>query len=606
MKKKEELKQLHQVINDAFYAIEKAEDFPKYFYDAFLNGDVTMYQKEITEKKTFHENWITTIESYFPSLDKITKTYKTGLRYEQEVNPIEKAKKINSDSVRHLAQNTQYVRDVTPDGFVTPKKILTTHAEIEVGIYENRFVKTLIDRLYEFVYRRHEVVKENVDDLNSKHFNLNANFDMYGTDTELKVNLVTKDILPEDHHTKQESNYKMLGRINFLLKQVGGLKNSQFMRELEKAKPVIPPIMQTSILLKNVDYKNAYHLWLYLDKYHILDFEIETKEKNLTFDRYYQKNVHQMALLNFSYIYGNQEILSDHYQYLNEREYRRKSIHVVTKSLEDVLQSKEALSLGGSNTINEYYLEQNKEIFKKRLDLQMAENPNFEVAFKRAIRETNEITDALYQGFFEYDDLISDEEFFRGSRVKRTTEDDIKDLQRKIRIQRMIREVGEVNYNNQIRFERQLMNELKELNKDYLKEEQKRILLEKDKVILQDKIALENKDLTRKQNQMKNHLDKVFAKREQIRLSNQKLNEDIKDYKEQLKEFEKEALRTAKTDAKTLFDKEKKQQEAKLLKALETLDKRIIENHNKNQEKFKAATIKSKKQTAEKIKKIYK
>lgn len=606
MKKKEDLKQLHQVINDAFYVIEKEENFPKYFYDAFLNGDVTMYQKEITEKKTFHENWITTIESYFPSLDKITKTYKTGLRYEQEVNPIEKAKKINSDSVRHLAQNTQYVRDVTPDGFVTPKRILTTHAEIEVGIYENRFIKTLIDRLYEFVYRRHEVVKENVDDISSRHFNLNSTFDMYGTDANLEVKLTTKDILGEGEPAKEESNYKMLGRINFLLKQIGGLRSSQFMRELENTRPVVPPIMQTSILLKNVDYKNAYHLWLYLDKYHILDFEIETKEKNLTFDKYYRKNVHQMALLNFSYIYGNQEILSDHYQYLNEREYRRKSIHVVTKSLEEVLQSKEALSLGGSNTINEYYLQQNKEIFKKRLDLQMAENPNFEVAFKRAIRETNEITDALYQGFFEYDDLLVDEEFFRGTRKRRTTEDDIKDLQQKIRIQRMIREVGEVNYNNQIRFERQLMNELIALNNNFLKEEQKRILEEKDKIVLQDKIALENKDLRQKQDRMKKHLDKVFAKREQIRLNNQKLNAEIRAFKTKVRDFEKNALKNAKKEAKDLHEKDKAKALAREVQALKRLDKQILENEKKNEQKLKVEKQKIVKQTEEKLKKAYK
>jgi hypothetical protein len=152
MKKTSDLKQFHQILNDAFYEIEREEEFPNYFYDAFLNGDVEIYQKQIEEIKTFHEDWIGTIESFFPSLDKITKDPKSGLRYEQNVTAIEKAKKTNKDSVRHLSQNTHLIKEMRGDD-VLPKSILTTQAEIEYAIYENRFIKTLIDRLYEFVLR---------------------------------------------------------------------------------------------------------------------------------------------------------------------------------------------------------------------------------------------------------------------------------------------------------------------------------------------------------------------------------------------------------------------------------------------------------------------
>ena len=43
---------------------------------------------------------------------------------------------------------------------VIPKRILTTQAEIEYAIYENRFIKSLIDRLFDFVNRRYDLVKK--------------------------------------------------------------------------------------------------------------------------------------------------------------------------------------------------------------------------------------------------------------------------------------------------------------------------------------------------------------------------------------------------------------------------------------------------------------
>ena len=137
MKKTSDLKKFHQLLNDTYYELEKDEEFPNVFFQAFLSGESTLYQKSVSEIKTFHEDWIGTIESYFPSLDKITKNAKSGLRYDQEVTAIEKAKKTNSDSVRHLAANTHLIKEIRENNEVVPHKILTTQAEIEYGIYEN-------------------------------------------------------------------------------------------------------------------------------------------------------------------------------------------------------------------------------------------------------------------------------------------------------------------------------------------------------------------------------------------------------------------------------------------------------------------------------------
>ena len=130
MKKVSDLRKFHEQLNQVYYELEREEEFPNHFYQALLSGENEIYQKSIQESKVFHEDWIETIESYFSSLDKITRDPKSGLKYLQEVVQIEKAKKVNSDSIRHLAANTQLIKEVR-NGDVIPKQILTTQAEIE-------------------------------------------------------------------------------------------------------------------------------------------------------------------------------------------------------------------------------------------------------------------------------------------------------------------------------------------------------------------------------------------------------------------------------------------------------------------------------------------
>ena len=55
--------------------LEVDSAFAKLFYDSYLSGDRVIYQKDIIETKVFDEEWIKTLESYFPSIDKITKIH---------------------------------------------------------------------------------------------------------------------------------------------------------------------------------------------------------------------------------------------------------------------------------------------------------------------------------------------------------------------------------------------------------------------------------------------------------------------------------------------------------------------------------------------------
>ena len=143
-------KALFNMSNDEFY---------KYFENAFLNGSRTYYQKNIAETKKFDDTWIKTVESYFPSIDKITRDPRSNLKYEEDIVAIERAKKTSSKSVRHLASHTEYIKDIDENLNVTPKKILIENAEQNYATYENRFIMTLINRLFLFVRNRYEIIR---------------------------------------------------------------------------------------------------------------------------------------------------------------------------------------------------------------------------------------------------------------------------------------------------------------------------------------------------------------------------------------------------------------------------------------------------------------
>lgn len=599
MKTTADLKKFHQELNQVFYELEMAEEFPNHFYQALLSGDNTIYQKSIQESKIFHEDWIGTIESFFPSLDKITKDPKSGLKYLQEVVAIEKAKKTNSDSVRHLAQNTHLIKEIK-NGDVIPKKILNTQAEVNYAIYENRFIKTLVDRLFDFVNRRYELVKTNVETYNRKYFNLDSNFDLQDSNINLKIDLKIQDTLTDDEVAKK--NHQLLGRIQTLLKKVNGIRISPFMDELKNAKPIQPPIMKTSIILKNIDYNNCFNLWLYLDKYNTLNFDVDTKEQNLTLDRYYLRNVYQTALTAFTNVYGNQKALEEHYQYLDVREYTRKSPKIVKKSLAELMTQPDPFVME-DNQINQFFLEQNKQILQERLDKALEESSSYEVALRRALRETIAISNALFKDFFELDDDQNKEDLIFTRMVKRDLDQELLKAKDRARVARVIRETKEVDYNNAIRLEKRMLKQIVEIDKEIQKGLKKRAIEEAKKQSIEERIKIERQNLEKNQAMLSEYLEFVAEQKRLLVEESRDIQEKIKLEEKRIRDEEKKLIELEKKKAmlkyqsemKKIRDRQKKEKEQALSKAKKD---RIIE-----QKKYKEAEKRFKMKSEERIKK---
>lgn len=593
--------------------LEVDSAFAKLFYDSYLSGDRVIYQKDIIETKVFDEEWIKTLESYFPSIDKITNTPKTGIRYEQEIVPVEKAKKINSESVRHLASHTHFVKEVRDGNYVIPKKILTSYAEQEFSIYENRFIKTLIDRLFVFVNNRYNVIKDNVLSSNKNHVNISSDFNINNASVNINVDVVIKKTVNSQN---EKNNLYLLKRVEKLNRMIMAYKNSELYKKLINAPKVNPPIMQTNIIMKNPDFKNCYMLWLFLDKYNKLAYDLIVKEKNKKIDKKIEHGFNQTAMLAYLSSEANESVRKTKFDGKSDEKTIKKSAKQIKKNEDDIITNPEVLSME-DNSINEYYLKQYKNMFKKNIDEFKKTASSDEVALKQAIRMVNNISNALYQSYFE----LEDEDIFTRLVKDVDPKEEFDETKKKAQIAKIIREVKEVDYNNAIRLE-------KRLNKDMAKASTKLIK------------SLEGKTNEDAIFEVKNNLDKeidiykkakakatssvvtldgkkikVVKAKEDSKNSLKLINDTLKEKMREISKNEKErtkqkikemqAAHSKKVNdiialEKANLDKILKAKKEKKLKQKEIQDKKIKEFKLKEKEKSRSQTEKVRKELKQK------
>ena len=522
MKKRQtdKLSQFYYSYDQTFKDLEKSHTFPKTFYSALMAGKNTLYQKAMSETKTFDETWIKTIESYFPSIEKIILNPKSGLKYLEEIVPIEKAKKIRSNSIRHLASHTHFIREIR-DEVVMPKKIMTTETDIDYGTYENRFVMTLIERLFNFVRSRHELIKDNIISYQKKHFNYTSTFHISDLEVDMNLDVVFK----EDLEDKSINIYNkgILERVEYLSKRVTSIRNSPFMTLMAGEKKVLPPIMQTNVILKNVDFRNCYVLWLFLDRYNTLAYDVTVKEKDMTFDKSYQDAVERLALNTFTMVAFNQGVRKPSYDEIVEKEIIKKAFKIANIHVNDIVDTPEPIVVEDER-INQYFLQENIKIFKKRVDEEVERSSTYEVGLKRALRDTISISNAIFKHHFE---LEENDDYFSRMVKDDDVEKNLEVSKEKAKIARIIRETKEVDYNNAIRLERKLMKDIEAANQRLILMNRKKTEDEAERIKIEAALK-EQKDIATKEAQMlSDNLELVNQNRETLSLEKKQVDENI-------------------------------------------------------------------------------
>ena len=546
MKKEETLdkKRVNDDLSLYYQRLDKAlfnmsnDEFYKYFENAFLNGSRTYYQKNIAETKKFDDTWIKTVESYFPSIDKITRDPRSNLKYEEDIVAIERAKKTSSKSVRHLASHTEFIKEIDENLNVTPKKILIENAEQNYATYENRFIMTLINRLFLFVRNRYEIIKNNVESEQRDHLSGNVNFNFNKTNVEMNFDMTIKKDL--DDKSINEHNHDLLNRTEKLNYLISGLKNSKFMQLLSGANPVHPPIMKTNVITKNPEFRNAYNLWIFLDKYSILGYDVTIKEKDLEFDDGFIDDVNKLFAINYATILGNQiNRLEKYNEPKGYEELVKKKTKIARQNPKDFVPNPDLIEMEETH-LNEYFLQEYKALLDESIRREKEADESEEetdAEIKRALRKTTDIVNGLYDAKFE----ISEESDVLHRLEEKDLEKEYALALKQLRYAKLIREVKEVDYNNFYRTERRLLRLLSNTNTQMIKklteerkyEERERKIKEIEERI--DALRKENEERSRLIDALNDHHELMKEEKERLLAERNKV---INQVAEELKAYD--------------------------------------------------------------------
>lgn len=530
----------------------KGKEFANFFLNNLGSGRRVFYQKNIVEEKKFDKEWIETLESFLPSIDKITKTPKSNLAYKSEVVDVAKARKINAESVRHLASHTHFIKDIDNRGNVTPNKVLTSFSEDDFVTYENRFIMTLVNRLVTFVEKRHKVIRDNVESFQKNHLYYSTDFKLEDTSVSVNLDITLKRDL--DNAKINKDNYELLNRVEKLLEFVKGIKGSPFMSLLKKAKKVNPPIMKTNIILKNPDFRNAYTLWLFLDRYSTLGYDVKVKEKNIPLNKKLEKDLNNTVLFSYASFQANNELRREHFDNFDDyKETTKKSTKIAKTNPNDMIKEPDSIKMEDT-TIYEYYLETYKKMFNKRFKDYLNEQDRYDLALKRALRETIDISNLLYDGLFN---LKKEVDYF--NRLV-TTSDPAKDLdeaKKKAKIAKIIREIKEKDYQNFVKLERRLLSDIDDAHRKVLndwKEKYRFEVIEKEKI----KIKKKMNTITSKRDKIKENISVLDDKNNEIVMTKDELKEEINKVNSELKTKTKEFMEAEKANLKEEIKEMKK------------------------------------------------
>lgn len=222
-------------------------------------------------QRIIDSSWVDAIEKGLLHLDSVLRNPRRTLEDVEEIVPIALSRKTTVESVKHLAQHTDLIQSVDEKtGKITPSKILNVHREETLMTYENKFINTLIDRLYSFILIRYEklVSVSKDEEIFTLGFVTEVD-DQRGGKLKIRVDL-------EDEHSlekRDRSGYTVWQRVEKLKKTIEGYKGSEFCKNLGNTF-IRPPVMRTNAIMKNVDLRACLALWQYIESYDKVGYQI--------------------------------------------------------------------------------------------------------------------------------------------------------------------------------------------------------------------------------------------------------------------------------------------------------------------------------------------
>lgn len=269
-----------------------------------LSGEKTVsFNRKIIEKN-IDSSWLTEIEKALPHLDMVIRNPRNTIKEVEEIVPIAMSRKITVESIKHLGQHTDLIQDIDKKtGKITPSKILNIHKEETLDTYENRFVNTLIDRLYIFINIRYNKLVQTAEAQEAYSFNYDTVAD---SGDGRKVNISFK-IETVDSLVGGSNDTDVWARLERVKKAIEGYKGSVLCTTLGNAF-IRPPVMRTNAITKNVDLMACLTLWQFIESYDKAGYEVNVSDTAQRPDDSYIEDIYGLTAMNYmlfrSYTHG--------------------------------------------------------------------------------------------------------------------------------------------------------------------------------------------------------------------------------------------------------------------------------------------------------------
>ena len=296
-------KKLDRIYNDTSYFIGglvKEYDYFQHILKLMSEGDASIELKKRYMLRAIDEEWVSMIEDSLPSLDVVMRNPSKFIEEREEIIPIEQSRSISVRSIQHLSQHTNFISSIDGDR-ITPSKLLNVIRDETMLTYENKFVNTLINRLYIFVSRRYEIAKRDGQDEKTTKLEFNEKFkhDKASVNVHFSIDLSE----PTDGETeKAEKNYMyssdLWHRVEKLHDVVTAYSNSDFVAQMG-TNYIRPPVMHTNAILKNKDMYQCLLLWQFIETYDNAGYSMLVQEDLENVDFEYIKELYSTLALQY-------------------------------------------------------------------------------------------------------------------------------------------------------------------------------------------------------------------------------------------------------------------------------------------------------------------
>ena len=264
------------------------------------DGNATIELKKRYLLRAIDETWVNVIEDTLPALDTIIRNPGKFIEEREEIVPIEFSRSTSARSVQHLSQHTNLISSYE-NGNITPTKILNVFREETMMTYENKFINTLINRLFSFVSRRYEIAKKAGQDEKTTSIDFKEEFEhgkvrvKMNFRVEIAESAMDEDDLVERNYTFTSDLWHRVEKLNNIVTMYA---NSEFCQNMGHTY-IRPPVMRTNMILKNKNFRQCLALWQFIEGYDQAGYSMLIQEDLEKVDDAYIKELYSTLALQY-------------------------------------------------------------------------------------------------------------------------------------------------------------------------------------------------------------------------------------------------------------------------------------------------------------------